>query len=167
MIRHIHTGGASEPRCPARKVKENGISRDLSNAPRRAIKVLGQTDLISTKQVADIFGVTERTVRRWLASGKLPQRVEWSVARRNSLKKILRQNSTLILSNSSHLRKHRSCWGGVGERFCVGSPLERCRLGLGAETSGSSDTLIFFGFANKLWRSNSRTVSCGLLGHWK
>jgi excisionase family DNA binding protein len=37
---------------------------------------MGQTDLVSTKQVADIYGVTERTVRRWLASGKMPQRVE-------------------------------------------------------------------------------------------
>jgi excisionase family DNA binding protein len=47
-----------------------------SDATRRAKKVLGQTELVSVKQSATIFGVSERTVRRWLASGRMPQQVQ-------------------------------------------------------------------------------------------
>jgi excisionase family DNA binding protein len=39
-------------------------------------KVLSQAGLVSTKHAATIFGVTERTVRRWLASGRMPQQVQ-------------------------------------------------------------------------------------------
>jgi excisionase family DNA binding protein len=47
-----------------------------SDTTLRVKQVLGQAALISTKQAASIFGVTERTVRRWLASGRMPQQVQ-------------------------------------------------------------------------------------------
>jgi excisionase family DNA binding protein len=74
-MRDIHRASSSGAHRQTFSGPTSKMSRDPSETPRRAIKVLGQTDLVSAKQAAAIFGVTERTVRRWLASGKLPQRV--------------------------------------------------------------------------------------------
>jgi excisionase family DNA binding protein len=46
----------------------------VSKAPIQAMRMT-KTDLIFTKDAAAILGVSERSVRRWVASGKMPQRV--------------------------------------------------------------------------------------------
>jgi excisionase family DNA binding protein len=76
MIRRtLEAGTSSEPPSP-RAFRSTGGLEASSTAPQRTIRVAGKRDLVSVKEAAAIFGVTERTVRRWLASGKMPQRVQ-------------------------------------------------------------------------------------------
>lgn len=61
--------------------RPSGLRIPVGQAPSkndmsRASKIVVQQELISTKEAAAIFSVTERTIRRWLASGKMPQRVK-------------------------------------------------------------------------------------------
>ena len=75
MRRTLETGTSSESLSP-QAFRSTGELEASSAALQRTIRIAGKRDLVSVKEAAAIFGVTERTVRRWLASGKMPQRVQ-------------------------------------------------------------------------------------------